>query len=148
MSNTDMIAIELPRVKEGKSWKDFVKVYMPPAVVSKPTPSVGMTAEEARRDAIINKLLVGNRLMIGQRVRPADDEAFKREGTARILSIARSYAAYKSPNSKEDDWPDTDNPLIVHARYENVEGKVVHATINYFIPYVEEFDGNKTGKSC
>lgn len=136
--STDMIVKELPRIATGdsgvvKKFKTTTTTYYPS--MSGSNVVAWQYNEDKRRDAIIAELVRKSQLAPGMLVRPANDDTYQLKGLATITAIASTYAEWKG-NLEEKDvkWPPGDNPMIVHARYED-DGFCVEATINYFIPF-------------
>lgn len=112
---TDMIVKELPRI---------CTTPLAAPVVLLPT------GEEMRRNQVITDLLKTRFFYIGQRVRPKNEEAFQKDGYARITGIADTYQKFKGTLTK-DEWPKNDNPMIIAASFEK-NGFNVNATVTYF----------------
>lgn len=128
----EMIALTLPRVKEGPCWKEAVKSY---SVVSY-SYLAPHTQEELRRDAVIKRLTRDSDLYPGVQVRPVSDEAFVTEGLSRVVAVARDYKAFKMRGNDDDDWPANDNPYIVVVKQEKPGGTLVTATVGYYRKFV------------
>jgi hypothetical protein len=123
-----LIMMELPRVATGQSPMLKAVVY------AGNVPMIAPSADERHRQEIIRKLVMESSLYVGMRVKPARKSTFDKQGYAVVMSIARTYKEWLGNTKPEDaKWPKNDNPMLVHAKYEE-GGNVVDATMNYFIP--------------
>lgn len=99
--------------------------YMGPPVTQTPAVNVELYREAQRRDKIVKELFKNLQYKAGDDVVPVKC-ANPDEELATIVGVCSCYAHM----NKDNDWPATDNPLIVTARRKK-DNTIYFCTTNY-----------------
>lgn len=112
-----------------------------PEQVCVPTPITVVTSgkfdtakftEAKRRDEIVRKLVKDCPYSVGETVEVNSDPGKEKYGaTALVMGIAQNYIQLG-----KEEWPEGDNPLIVHARAD--DDTEFFCTVNYLRPIINK----------
>jgi hypothetical protein len=90
--------------------------------------------EALRRDKTIKELLKDCKYTVGERVmfvRPVDEKKYG--SVVYVTKIVESYGQWP----RNEEWPDNDNPMIVHLIVEDKGNEPLFCTVNMVMPYSE-----------
>jgi hypothetical protein len=93
--------------------------------------------EYQKRNNMIKAQASACRVKKGDKARPVDTEAFKKYGACFIRGIDRDWDEFCGIEKDETkvEWPENNQPFIVHAQPYNVKHGPIVGTANFFRPF-------------